>query len=135
MLPHDDAGGRGDARGAGLSKGAAVHRPDRPGYSWRSACTIGIRAARSAGKKPPTTPISAAKMTPISSRPGVTLNGNATSLKDVQFVVLVVIPLIGVYPIVSAVLSVLFLEERLTGLQVVGIGLAAAAVVLISIGR
>jgi transporter family protein len=47
----------------------------------------------------------------------------------------VVIPLIGIYPIITAVLSVLFLNERLTAVQVAGIGLAAVAVVLISLGR
>lgn len=47
----------------------------------------------------------------------------------------VVVPLIGVYPIVTAILSVLFLGERLSGTQVAGVGLAVLAVLLISLGR
>lgn len=47
----------------------------------------------------------------------------------------VVVPLIGVYPIVTALLSVVFLGERLSPVQIAGVGLAIVAVVLISLGR
>lgn len=47
----------------------------------------------------------------------------------------VVVPLVGVYPIVTSILAVLFLGERLSGTQIAGIGLAVLAVVLISLGR
>jgi uncharacterized membrane protein len=46
----------------------------------------------------------------------------------------VVVPIIGLYPVLTAVLSVLLLHERLAPLQIAGVALAAAAVVLISIG-
>lgn len=47
----------------------------------------------------------------------------------------VVVPLVCVYPIVTSILAVLFLGERLSGTQIAGIGLAVLAVVLISLGR
>jgi uncharacterized membrane protein len=46
----------------------------------------------------------------------------------------VVVPLIGLYPVLTAVLSVLLLHERLAPLQVAGVALAATAVVLIGLG-
>src|SRR5438132_6831144 len=52
-------------------------------------------AARRAGKRPPKKPIAAANSIPITNPRGVTRNANATSLNDDQFVVLVVMPLIG----------------------------------------
>jgi drug/metabolite transporter (DMT)-like permease len=45
-----------------------------------------------------------------------------------------VVPLIGLYPVLTAVLSVLLLHERLAPLQVAGVALAATAVVLIGLG-
>lgn len=48
----------------------------------------------------------------------------------------VVVPLVGgLYPVLTVVLSVLFLGERLSALQVAGIVCAVAAVTLISLGR
>ena len=41
------------------------------------------------------------------------------------------VPVIGFYPAVVAVASVLFLDERLSGLQVLGVALAVAGVALI----
>src|SRR5438093_219956 len=65
------------------------------GHLHRSACTTCSRAARSAGKKPPTTPITTAKMSPARSSAGVTRKLNAISLKLDQLVVLVTMPLSG----------------------------------------
>ncbi len=47
----------------------------------------------------------------------------------------VVVPMIGIYPVLTAVLAVVFLGERLSPIQIAGIGLAMLAVVLISLGR
>jgi len=47
----------------------------------------------------------------------------------------VVVPIVGVYPVLTALLALVFLGERLTSTQAVGVGLALLAVVLISIGR
>src|SRR5512141_944964 len=61
-------------------------------YSSRRAVTIGRRAARKAGKRPPTSPIRAAYTTPCTRRPGVTLKANATWLNDCQLIVLLWYP-------------------------------------------
>lgn len=45
-----------------------------------------------------------------------------------------VIPVVGLYPVVSAVLAVVFLSEALSGIQIVGVVLAMAAVVCLGIG-
>lgn len=45
-----------------------------------------------------------------------------------------VVPLVGVYPAIVAVLSVALLHERLTTVQVVGITLAVTGVVLLGAG-
>ena len=45
----------------------------------------------------------------------------------------VVVPMVSVYPALAAVLAVAFLDERLTGLQVVGIVLAIGGVMLIGL--
>src|SRR6266550_1681955 len=65
------------------------------GDSHRSAWTTCSRAARSAGKKPPSTPITTAKIRPATSNCGVTRKLNAISLNLDQFVVLVTMPLSG----------------------------------------
>jgi len=45
-----------------------------------------------------------------------------------------VVPLISVYPLITTVLAVAFLNETLTTLQMVGIACALGGVVLISAG-
>src|SRR5262245_14635545 len=60
-----------------------------------SAWTTWRRAARNAGKNPPTIPMTTAKMIPTSSSAGVTRKLNAISLKLDQFVVLVTMPFNG----------------------------------------
>ncbi len=45
-----------------------------------------------------------------------------------------VVPLISVYPLITTVLAVAFLNETLTTLQMVGVGCALGGVVLISVG-
>ena len=44
-----------------------------------------------------------------------------------------VAPVIGIYPAIVALLSVVFLSERLTALQGVGVGLAIIGVVLVGV--
>src|SRR5439155_7014018 len=63
--------------------------------SYRIAWTTGSRAARHAGKKPPTTPMATAKISPARSSAGLTRKAKAISLKLAQLVVLVTMPLIG----------------------------------------
>jgi transporter family protein len=46
-----------------------------------------------------------------------------------------VTPVIGVYPAIVAVLSVAFLSERLSGIQIAGVVLALAGVVLVGAGQ
>lgn len=46
----------------------------------------------------------------------------------------VVVPIVGLYPVMTVVLSVVLLHERLAPLQIVGVALAVAAVVLIAAG-
>jgi bacterial/archaeal transporter family protein len=46
----------------------------------------------------------------------------------------IVVPLTGMFPIVSALLSVVFLDESLSAAQIAGVACAAAAVLLISRG-
>src|SRR5207302_8537525 len=75
---------------------AAGGGPAARGYSPRRLAASGWRAARSAGRKPPTTPIAAANTRPATSAAGVMRNAKATSLKDWKLVVLVVMPLIGI---------------------------------------
>jgi bacterial/archaeal transporter family protein len=45
-----------------------------------------------------------------------------------------VAPVIGVYPALVALLSVVFLSERLSVVQVIGVGLAIAGVILVGSG-
>jgi transporter family protein len=45
-----------------------------------------------------------------------------------------VAPIIGIYPAFVALLAVAFLSERLSGLQVLGVGLAVTGVVLVGAG-
>lgn len=45
-----------------------------------------------------------------------------------------VVPLVGVYPVIVAVMAVLFLSERLSALQAFGILLAVTGVVLVGTG-
>ena len=47
----------------------------------------------------------------------------------------VVVPVVSVYPLVTAVLALTFLGESLTVLQAIGIGCALFGVVLIGVGR
>src|SRR6266545_1202162 len=54
-------------------------------YSSRNAAAIGSRAARIAGKNPPTRPIKAAPAMPVASSHGVTAKANVTWLKLCQF--------------------------------------------------
>src|SRR5947207_2286651 len=65
------------------------------GHLHRSACTTCSRAARSAGKKPPMTPMTTANVSPANRSSGVTRKLNAISLKLDQFVVPVTMPLRG----------------------------------------
>src|SRR2546426_1700333 len=74
---------------------AEVRQVLRTGGTQRIAWTTGTRAARRAGKKPPSTPITTAKTRPDSSNPGVTRKLKAISLKLAQLVVLVTMPLMG----------------------------------------
>jgi len=46
----------------------------------------------------------------------------------------IVVPLSGVYPLVSVVLALVFLREKLSRVQIVGIGLAVAALILLNQG-
>lgn len=45
-----------------------------------------------------------------------------------------VVPVIGVYPVLTAVLAVVFLGDRLSGVQTLGVGLAMAGVLLVGLG-
>lgn len=45
-----------------------------------------------------------------------------------------VVPVVSVYPLITAALAVAFLGETLTALQMVGIGLALGGVVLVGLG-
>ena len=45
------------------------------------------------------------------------------------------VPLTALYPVVTVVLAVLFLRERVSPVQVVGIGLACAAIYFFNVGR
>ena len=45
------------------------------------------------------------------------------------------VPLTALYPVVTVVLAVLFLRERLSAVQVVGIGLACVAIYFFNVGR
>src|SRR5207244_6753903 len=74
---------------------ACVLQRATTGRTQRIAWTTGTRAARRAGKKPPSTPITTAKTRPDSSNPGVTRKLKAISLKLAQLVVLVTMPLMG----------------------------------------
>src|SRR6185503_990445 len=65
------------------------------GHFHLSALTTWRRAARKAGKNPPTIPMTTAKIIPTSSSAGVTRKLKAISLKLDQFVVLVTMPLSG----------------------------------------
>jgi len=47
----------------------------------------------------------------------------------------VVVPIVSVYPLITAILALAFLDESVTALQAVGIGCALGGVVLIGIGR
>jgi len=58
-----------------------------PPYSSRSADAMGWRAARMAGSRPPTSPISVAQTMPWTSSRGVTANANVSWLKLCQFIV------------------------------------------------
>ena len=53
----------------------------------RSAVATGRRAARMAGKRPPTRPMTAAQTMPATSRTGVTAKAKATWLKVCQLIV------------------------------------------------
>ena len=46
-----------------------------------------------------------------------------------------VIPVVNVYPVIAVALAIAFLNERLTALQGVGIGLTLVGVVLIGLAR
>ena len=68
----------------------ASHAGSRPAsYSSRKAVTIGSRAARMAGKRPPNSPITRAYAAPCMSSAGVTVKAKATWLKVCQFIVAV----------------------------------------------
>ncbi len=54
-------------------------------YNSRNAADTGSRAARIAGKSPPTNPITSAKIVPFTSNGGVTSNAKVTWLKVSQF--------------------------------------------------
>jgi transporter family protein len=47
----------------------------------------------------------------------------------------VVVPVVSVYPVIAAGLAIAFLDERLTALQLTGVGLAVTGVVLVGIAR
>jgi transporter family protein len=47
----------------------------------------------------------------------------------------VVVPFVSVYPVIAAGLALVFLNERLTALQAVGVALALLGVVLVGIAR
>jgi bacterial/archaeal transporter family protein len=47
----------------------------------------------------------------------------------------VVVPIVSVYPLITAVLALAFLGESVTALQAVGIGCALGGVILIGVGR
>lgn len=42
--------------------------------------------------------------------------------------------MIGIYPVLTAILAVLFLSDRLNALQVGGVALAVAGVLLVGLG-
>lgn len=70
-----------------------------------------------------------------------TISGIAGAIGLVMFYVAlsrgkasIVVPLIGVYPVVTAIISVVAFDERLGAVQVAGIVLATAGVVLIGAG-
>src|SRR5262249_43380696 len=56
-------------------------------YRPRRARAMVIREARTAGKKPPTMPISMASVAPHTMSVGVTRNWKASSLNEIQFTV------------------------------------------------
>src|SRR5580698_9788604 len=62
-------------------------------YSSRSATAMGLRAALTAGSRPPIRPIASAKNMPLSRRPGVIRKANARFENVCQLMVLVVWPL------------------------------------------
>jgi bacterial/archaeal transporter family protein len=47
----------------------------------------------------------------------------------------VIVPFVNVYPALAAALAIAFLSERLTALQLAGVGLALVGVVLIGLAR
>src|SRR5207244_12634367 len=63
------------------SERGELHRTGRAGYDARSALTLLRRAARAAGRKPPTTPISTAPSRARTISPGESANRNPNSEK------------------------------------------------------
>ena len=61
----------------------------------RNAEATGTPAARMAGSKPPTTPMTNAKTTPRTNKSGVMVNANATCEKVCKFIAPVVMPFTG----------------------------------------
>lgn len=47
----------------------------------------------------------------------------------------IIVPLVSVYPLITAVLAVAFLNESLSSLQLVGVGCALAGVVMIGLAK
>ena len=64
-----------------------VRHGERSAHAARSASTIFIRAARAAGRKPPTKPIASANTSDATTMPGVSVNENASSANVWKFVV------------------------------------------------
>ena len=71
-------------------------------YSWLSAVTTGRRAARQAGKSPPSRPMTTAYISAWPSSAGVTANAKATWLKDCQFIVAAWKPSKAIHAIAAA---------------------------------
>src|SRR5216117_3412332 len=63
------------------SERGELHRTGLAGYDARSALTMLSRAARTAGRKPPTTPITTAKISALVMTPGDSANPNPISEK------------------------------------------------------
>ena len=84
-VKYDALGRLFEASASGLSATQFLCRAARALQSCRNACATGSRAARIAGKRPPTNPMMRAAMIPCSSRSGVTAKSKTTWLKLAPF--------------------------------------------------
>jgi hypothetical protein len=93
--PNAEASGYCGASLRDEGKNLGALAKERPGshQSSRKAAAIGSRAARMAGKSPPTKPMRVARITPPRSRGGVTAKAKVTWLKLCQLIVEVWNPL------------------------------------------